>query len=143
MRIANTLAVFARLRVPLPVAVLGGLLAGMTPGSGSPKDPAARPTDTRLTPYAADPDHLWNRLHRALFVRTAADGRRHAHTTDPLLYRGSKFLLEGEPHRRAVAVLDEFLAEPADRPAADPLRRLSLQRDLWAAFDYTAWFPDD
>ena len=31
---------------------------------------AARPSDDRTAPYASDPNHLWNRLHRALFVRT-------------------------------------------------------------------------
>ena len=25
----------------------------------------------------------------------------------------------------------------------EPLKRLYFQRDLWAAFDYAAWYPDD
>jgi hypothetical protein len=86
---------------------------------------------------------LWNRLHQALFVREAPDGSRRVHSTDPLLYRGGTFLLEGQPHRRAVALLDRFLAGPGDRLIDDPLKRLIFQRDLWAAFDYVAWYPDD
>jgi hypothetical protein len=71
------------------------------------------------------------------------DGRRHVHTTDPLLYRGGTFLLEGEPHRRALALLDQFLARPG-APAIDaPFPRLFFEHDLWAAFDYAAWIPDD
>jgi hypothetical protein len=59
------------------------------------------------------------------------------------LYRGGTFLLEGEPHRRALAVLDEFLATPPDRTSGDTRKRLFLQRDLWAGFDYAAWYPDE
>src|SRR5688572_25805101 len=96
--------------------------------------------DARMSPYGVE---SWNDVHRALFVRTSpADGSAHVHGIDPLLYRGGTFLLEGEEHRRAVAALDAFLKGP---PAADEkrLERFMLQRDLWAAFDYVAWYPDD
>ncbi|HEV3003201.1 MAG TPA: hypothetical protein VGX78_02025, partial [Pirellulales bacterium] len=113
--------------------------------AGDPATPAAtRLQDTRLAPYSSDPDHLWNRLHRALFLRVAPDGSQHIHSTDPLLYRYGTFLLEGEPHSRAIVLLDEFLARPDGGGAIDnPLKRLFLQRDLWAAFDYAAWYPDE
>src|SRR5688572_5346857 len=89
----------------------GGDPAPVSPAPRSgPEIPAARPVDARFVPYGADPDHLWNRLHQTLFVREAAHGGRRVHTTDPLLFRGGTFLLEGEPHRRAVALLDQFLA---------------------------------
>jgi hypothetical protein len=149
MRINHVLAAPAHLRISFPAVVLGALLADAIPGGGrgGPGDagprPATRPSDAQLSPYASDPNHLWNRLHRALFVRASPDGRQRVHTTDPLLYRGGIFLLEGEPHRRAVALLDQFLAESADRLIDDPLKRLFFQRDLWAAFDYMAWYPDD
>jgi hypothetical protein len=126
----------------LPAAVLGGFLAGRAPG-GPPVAPAPRPIDSRFAPYAADPDHPWNRLHQALFVRHAADGGRRVHTTDPLLYESGTFLLAGESHRRVVTLLDQFLARPGDRTADDPLKRLFLQRDLWATFDYAARYPDE
>lgn len=108
-----------------------------------PAAPTAPTADLRLTvPYAANPEHVWNRLHRALFVRTAPDGTNRTHDTDPLLYTGGTFLLEGEPHRRAIAALDQFLATPLGE-ADTPAQRLMLQHDLWAAFDYAAWYPDD
>src|SRR5262245_66517081 len=78
MRTNRAVAALAGLGVLIPV--MGGLSDG----------PAARPADARLAPYAPDPDHLWNQLHRALLVRTAPDGSRHVHSTDPLLYRGGK-----------------------------------------------------
>ncbi len=99
--------------------------------------------DIVQTPYDRNADHLWNRLQRSLFVRHDANGKSYIHSTDPLLYSGGTFLLEGEPHRRAVALLDEFLAAPDDASIRDPLKRLVFQRDLWAAFDYVAWYPDD
>jgi hypothetical protein len=125
----------------VPAVVLGGVLYSLAAG-GDPKESATQPTDARFAPYAADSDHPWNRLHQALFLREAGGGR-HVHSTDPLLYRGETFLLEGEPHRKAVALLDQFLAKSEDRLIDDPLKRLFFQRDLWAAFDYTAWYPDD
>src|SRR5262249_31661806 len=116
-------------------------------GAAGPEDippgEVSGPTDARFAPYSADPDHLWNRLHRGLFVRTAPDGSRRVHSTDPLLYRYGTFLLEGESHSRAVALLDEFLSRPDDRDIENPAKLLFLQRDLWAAFDYAAWVPDE
>ena len=139
MRITATLPVLINVCLLFP-AVIGGPLDRRTLGgdAGDQEGPGARPA-----PYAPDPDHPWNRLHQAIFVREATDGSRLVHTTDPLLYRGGTFLLEGEPHRRAVALLDQLLAGPGDRPIDDPLKRLFFQRDLWAAFDYVAWYPDD
>lgn len=45
--------------------------------------------------YQADPRHLWNRLHEALFVRVGPDGRAYGQDRiDPLLWPFSKHLLE-------------------------------------------------
>src|SRR5438034_6840616 len=82
---------------------------------GAPALAQDRPGDAQQLPYAADPEHAWNRLHRALFVRKAADGRERVHATDPFLYENGKYLLEGESHQQALARLDQFLAEPAER----------------------------
>jgi hypothetical protein len=130
---------FARACILIPAVAIGGLLSSPAPGDGGdrPEKSAARPADARFAPYAADPDHLWNRLHRALFVREL-DGTRLVHSTDPLLYRGGTYLLDGEPRRQALALLDQFQAGPDD-----PLKRLFFQHDLWAAFDYAAWYPDE
>jgi hypothetical protein len=55
-----------------------------------------------------------------------------------LFYRGGRFLLVGEPHRRAIKLLDQLAADMEVWPKLNPLKRLYLQRDLWAAFDYAA-----
>src|SRR5262249_3493562 len=117
---------------------LAGLIA-MPAGA----QPATRPVDARFAPYAADPEHLWNRLHRALFLRIAPDGTQYIHSTDPLIFDDSTYLLEGERHRQAIELLNDFLAAPREQMIDDPLRRLYLQRDLWAAFDQTAWVGDE
>jgi hypothetical protein len=149
MRITANTPVLARVWILFLAAVIAGLLTGAAPsGGGEGREepatrPATQPPDARLAPYAPDADHLWNRLHQALFVREAVDGSRRIHSTDPLLYRGGRFLFEGEPHRRAITLLDQFVAGPGERPIDDPLKRLFFQRDLWAAFDYAAWYPDD
>jgi hypothetical protein len=129
----------------VPAVVMGGLLTNRAPvgAEDRPKDTGTQPGGARFAPYAADPDHPWNRLHQALFVRQAADHSRHVHSTDPLLYRGGTFLFEGESHGKAVALLDQFLTKSQDRLINEPLRRLFFQHDLWAAFDYAAWYPDD
>jgi hypothetical protein len=144
MRNSTAFPAFARACILVPAVVIGGLLRNPAPGvSGDdPKDAAPQAADKRFTPYAADPVHPWNRLHQALFVREAG-GRRVVHSADPLLYRGGTYLLEGEPHRQAVALLDRFLTKSEDRLIADPLKRLFFQHDLWSAFDYAAWYPDD
>ncbi|HYE18557.1 MAG TPA: hypothetical protein VEA69_08940 [Tepidisphaeraceae bacterium] len=99
-------------------------------------------SDPRLdAPYDLSADHAWNRLHRALFVRVAPDGSRRTHLTDPFLYRGGTYLLRGDAHKEAVAALDAFLATPVAGMA--PVKRVMMQRDLWAAFDYAAWVADD
>ncbi len=121
----------------ITIAILTSILSLATAIGGPAPAPPPRPIDARFAPYSSDPNHQWNRLHRVLFVREAREGGRRIHTTDPLLYRGGSFLFAGESHQQAVALLDQF--EPID----DPLKRLILQRDLWAAFDYAAWEPDE
>jgi hypothetical protein len=89
--------------------------------------------------YNADPGHVWNRLHRSLYLRTARDGREYGRDElDPLLWGTTRHLLNGESYAQASACLDEFLDTRAERLSTDPLRRAMLQRDLWAVFDWTA-----
>lgn len=89
--------------------------------------------------YDADPAHLWNRLHRALFVRTAADQTSFGQDDlDPLLWPNSKFLLTGKHHAYIVALLDAFLAKDGHKMINDPLKRAVFQHDLWAIFDWLA-----
>jgi len=85
-----------------------------------------------LALYAREPDHLWNRLHVALLVRTGPDGKDYGNDRlEPLLWKDSTYLLEGQTGDRALAILNEFDRDNAERLIEDPLRRAVLQRDLW------------
>lgn len=131
------------------VAVLGRAASGQTvPPFGGDEALFGRGGSDRErrelnTPYDPDPEHLWNRLHRALFARQTPDGREIVHATDPFLFTQSRYLFEGPRHRRALELLDEFLDHGGAGKVSDPVKRLVLQRDLWAAFDWCAWVPDD
>jgi hypothetical protein len=118
-----------------PVALLAGvtvvcLLVSL--GSAEPPKPA-----TEQTVYDADPQHLWNRLYETLFVRVGPDGDTYGSDRfEPLLWLGSKHLLEGPSQDRAVKVLSEFLDKQAENRTDDPLKRALLQRDLWMLFSW-------
>jgi len=94
----------------------------------------------KTTIYHPDHDHLWNRVHEALFVRVDEDGReRGRDSVDPLLWpETSEFLLQGESHEEIITLLDEFIAKDGEKLIWDPLKRAVLQHDLWAVFDWTA-----
>ncbi|MDB5323955.1 MAG: hypothetical protein JWN40_5586 [Phycisphaerales bacterium] len=97
----------------------------------------AAPLPPPVAPYDSNPDHVWNRLHRAIFARTAGDGTQVGHDAlDPLLYGESKFLRSGDSHKVLLDTLDEFLASAPERQINDPLKSAILQRDLWAVFDW-------
>lgn len=101
--------------------------------------PARGPVETasERSMYHTDPDHLWNRLHEALFVRVGPDGRTYGRDRlEPLLWLGSKHLLEEKSNKRAVALLEEFLKKKAEKLVEDPLKRAVLQRDLWLVFNW-------
>src|SRR5262249_3913862 len=53
------------------------------------------------------------------------------------------YLRLGQPHKTALAVLDEFLAQDGEELVREPTKRAFLQRDLWAVFDWTrSWHRD-
>src|SRR5262245_12977168 len=82
-----------------------GLLVPVVQGPAQPKE--KEPPAPAL--YHADRDHLWNRVHAALFVRTGPDGKAYGEDRlEPLLWSDSGYLLDGPRADRAVAVLDEF-----------------------------------
>lgn len=96
---------------------------------------------TKLGLYHADPHHLWNRLHRALFVRSyGKKGKIYGQDmVDPLLWPNTtEFLLSGPSHEKALTILDEFLDGKGEKLVDDPLKQAVLQHDLWAVFDWTA-----
>lgn len=89
--------------------------------------------------YDSNPTHLWNRLHRAFYVRTTRNGEEYGRDElDPLLWQETKHLLVGPSHQHALKLLDEFLSRNGAALITDPLKRAVLQRDLWAVFDWSA-----
>jgi hypothetical protein len=101
---------------------------------------ATTPASPGVRLYHDNPEHVWNRVHAALFVRVAPDGRKYGgDRVDPLLWTNSKYLLQGPSHDRAVTVLTEFVDTHGEKLIDDPLKRAILQRDLWSVFD---WLED-
>jgi hypothetical protein len=153
----------------LPI-VLGAVLLGCNaehaPDSSAsapqPEQPKPnqeqQPTESsEVTLYDPDPNHLWNRLHQALHVRLTdlgnpekeqallpGDQSCHALELDALLWPNrSTYLRLGQPHKTALAVLDEFLAKDGEKLVPEATKRAFLQRDLWAVFDWTrSWHTD-
>ena len=101
------------------------LKAGDTPGAN--------------TTYDSDTNHLWNRLNKALFERTAQDGKQFGlDELDVLYWARTTNLLAGASHQRVISVLDEFINSHGEKLIPDLLKRALLQRDLWQLFDWTA-----
>lgn len=99
--------------------------------------------------YDDDPEHLWNRLFAAFYIRPSAlpddaggppvpriEG---GDTIDFLAWAGTTYWDEPDVSDRLHGVVDEFLESDGVNLIEDPLRRVILLRDLWAVFD---WFTD-
>jgi hypothetical protein len=97
---------------------------------------AAEPSATL---YHQDSNHLWNRLHSSLFVRTGPDEKHYGHDRlEPLLWNESEHLIKGKSATNALAVLDEFLRDRGETLIDDHLKRAVLQRDLWLVANWAA-----
>lgn len=82
------------------------------------------------------------RVHDALFLRTAPDAKSFgAEELDPLLYSGSRWLLE-PPHAQPLLVALDAL-HASDLGARSVREKLVLQRDLWAAYDWVEEFQPE
>jgi hypothetical protein len=131
--------------------VVGWVTAFFGFGLGSRNRASARGLSFNITPateswnlYDRDPNHVWNRLYRSLYGRTARDGREYGYDElEPLLWSSTGFLLTNPSNQQAISVLDEFLSTHAERKIRDPLKRAILERDLWAVFDWSAGQPTD
>jgi hypothetical protein len=89
---------------------------------------AAQAAEPSSAIYDRDPEHLWDRLYRAIAVRTEAGvdfGMDNAE-----LYRDNF-----DDSKRLIALLDEFLRKHGENRATGDLRRALLLNDVWAAFD--------
>jgi hypothetical protein len=93
--------------------------------------------------YDPNPNHLWNRLFVTFYrqqVSSLSGGKTFTHwvgpdVLDPPIGYHPRFLLDDEPFRKCDSVLDEFLSQQGAKLIQDPLKRVVLQRDLWAVFD--------
>jgi hypothetical protein len=91
------------------------------------------------TIYDSDTNHLWNRLNKTLFERTAQDGKKYGlDELDILYWAKTKNLLAGVSHQKAISILDEFITVHGEKLICDPLKKALLQRDLWTLFDWAA-----
>src|SRR5262245_9875221 len=76
-----------------------------------------------VTFYSPERNHLWNRLYTTLFVRVASDGEVYDDLLDPPFWPRTKYLLEGESHDRALALLREFSKRSGLRDEMPVLKR--------------------
>jgi hypothetical protein len=119
----------------LPVVGLSIFVISHKPVNASHESPSSPNPDiasnsSAWTLYDRDPNHLWNRLYRALYQRVTNDSKEYGYDElDPLLWWQTKYLLTNPANRQAVAVLDEFLSTHGERAINDPLKRAILQRD--------------
>lgn len=111
---------------------------GRAAGPDQPK-PASPSNPSKVAIYDADPEHLWNRLYAALYVRTTDDGHSYGQDElDPLLWPSSTYLLTTPRYEQVLALLNEFLDKRSEKFIAHPLKRALFQHDLWAVFDWLA-----
>jgi hypothetical protein len=99
-----------------------------------------------LALYHADPQHLWNRLFAAIAIRHSNLPSKRGGTPvarieggdkiEFLAWPGTTYWDEPETVARLEKLLDEFLNQKGEQLSTDPLKRVMLQRDLWAAFDF-------
>ena len=89
---------------------------------------AARSAQLPLPIYDRDPGHLWNRLYRAIAVRTEG-------AVDYGVDNAEPYYDAFDDPTRLAAILDEFLDKHGEGRARGDLKRALLQNDVWAAFD--------
>ncbi len=102
-------------------------------------EPISPSSPFKVAVYDADPEHLWNRLYAALYVRTTDDGQSLGQDElDPLLWENSTYLLREPRYQQVLGLLNEFLERRGERLIAQPLKKAVFQHDLWAVFDWLA-----
>lgn len=92
--------------------------------------------ETSWDVYDSDPNHIWNRLFRQLYQRTANGKEYGSNELDALLWFDTTHLLSEAVYHQTIDVLDEFLNTNAERLIIDSLKRGMFQRDMWAVFDW-------
>ncbi|MBM3458987.1 MAG: hypothetical protein FJX77_10705, partial [Armatimonadetes bacterium] len=131
----------------LLVLAAGGLLAedaGLLHTTGDLR--GALRVAGNLPVYDANPEHPWNRLFTALYTRPShlparPDGppvarREGGDVLEFLAWGRTTYWSSPEVVEKLVQLLDRFLDGREERLIRDPLHRVWLQQDLWAAHDY-------
>jgi hypothetical protein len=108
--------------IGLPAFAVGALSA--------PKPPPAAPVQP-VAVYENDPQHLWNRLYRAIAVRREGGIDYGVDNAEP-------FYDPFDDPKDLSKVLDEFLDKRGEDRERSDLKRALLLNDLWAAFDLAA-----
>src|SRR5688572_18698482 len=98
--------------------------------------PAAAPKAAGVTVYDPDPQHLLNRLHRAMAVRTIGGVDYGTDNAIPFINDADE-LLSGDAHVQLLSVLDEFLRTQTPDRLPGELPRALLQHEAWVTFDHT------
>lgn len=92
--------------------------------------------ETSWDVYDSDPNHIWNRLFRQLYQRTANGKEYGSNELDALLWSDTTHLLNESVYQQTIDVLDEFLDTNAENLITDSLKRAMFQHDMWAVFDW-------
>ncbi|MBC8355960.1 MAG: hypothetical protein H8E66_28620 [Planctomycetes bacterium] len=103
-------------------------------------------SDTPLPIYDADPQHLWNGLFAAFYIRPRALPATEEQP-ETVRYEGGdviEFLAWGKTtywsseavSRKVNPLLDEFLKADGSKLIKEPLKRAVFQHDLWAVYDH-------
>ena len=96
--------------------------------------------------FDVDPRHLWNRVFAAVTIRPSLLPSVRGGPAVARIEGGDRIEFFGwggttywdEPANveRLERLLDEFLGQQGEKLSTDPLKRVLLQRDLWALFDF-------
>jgi hypothetical protein len=91
--------------------------------------------DAPVAIYSSDPSHPWNRLYRAMAIRTFNGVSYGADIAEPY---SSAF----ESREQLISTLDEFLKAKQESSLAGEVRRALMLNDVWTAFDISTMHGD-
>ncbi len=103
-------------------------------------------SDRPLPLYDANPQHLWNRMFSAFYIRPRALPAGDGQPATTRFEGGDviEFLAWGKTEywsgigvfEKVNPLLDEFLQRGGETSRNDPLKRAVFQHDLWAVYDH-------
>jgi hypothetical protein len=91
--------------------------------------------DAPVAIYSADPSHLWNRLYRAMAIRTFNGVSYGADIAEP-------YSDDFESREQLISTLDEFLRSKEEGSHPGEVRRALMLNDVWTAFDISTVHGD-